>query len=163
MANNMNNIIKIGSAAFQKYGENITLQQLAQAEEDGLWCDPEIEQWKHDNEQGCDIYSFAGHVVNKVGYKRLPKIQKDWIDKYVKEPIFIDGVFNINECVRAKWRWEADHGMYHGDWDDIEAVTKAASYYSLNPNDLTLHIPASEKEKINKIKDTKETHTKDTC
>jgi len=156
----MSNVTKIGSAAFLKYGVNITLAQLAQAEEDGLWTDPEL--WQLDNERGCNIYSFAGHVANKVGYKRLPKIQKDWLDKYVKEPIYIDGVFNINECVRAKWRWEADNNMFHGDWNDIEAVRKAANYYSINPNDLTMHIPASEKEKINKIKDTKETQTKNT-
>lgn len=156
----MDNVVKIGVAAFKKYGENITLLQLAQAEEEGLWKDPEL--WQIDNERGCDLYSFAGHVVNKVGYKRLPKILKDWLDKYVKEPIYINGVFNINECVRAKWRWEADHNMFHGDWNDLDAVIKAANYYKLNPNDLTMHIPQTNTQKINLIKDTKETHTEKT-
>jgi len=33
-------VIKLGSIAYKKYGpENITLVQLAQAEEDGLWAD----------------------------------------------------------------------------------------------------------------------------
>lgn len=34
----MSNVIKLGSYAFKKYGpENVTLYQLSQAEDEGLW------------------------------------------------------------------------------------------------------------------------------
>lgn len=144
----MSNVVLIGAEAYKRHGEDITLTQLAQAEDAGLWKDPE--SWMIDNENGCSIYSFAGFHCNKIGYKRLPKIQQEWLNKYVKEPLYVNGQLNIKECVRAKWRWEADNNMFHGDWDNDDMVTRASDYYKLNPKDVTLHIPEDD-VKISKI------------
>lgn len=156
----MSKITKIGVAAFKKYGEHITLQQLAQAESEGLWKDPEIEQWMLDNEKGCQIHSFGGFMANKIGYKRVPPKIKKWLDRYIQQPVLNNkNQLNIKEMVRAKWRWEADHNMFHGDWTDEDMVERASEYYSLNLSDITLHFPENYIEKINQIKNTKETHT----
>lgn len=154
----MDTIVKIGSEAFKRRGENITLQQLAQAEEDGLWTDPEI--WMRDNEGSCSIYSFSGYYGGKYGLENCPPVLQAYIGKFFKGPIRKeDGSLNMEEVVKSKWRWEAENGLFHGDWNDPEVVKRATKYYELNPKDMTLHVPASDKDKINKIFDTKETHS----